>query len=698
MLLAHRCAAAAAAPLAPARANSLAATQSSTRPPLLFSPSRTRLQIRRTRRAVATTQTNTTTTTTTRPTATMPIEDLSPADLAEMTLTRDDDRGATTTATTATAAEPTTDARLFDFERTWYPLAIIETLKTDRPNALTLIGKDVVVWRPLTAAPQQAPPTNNTATETDAAGRPARVTRRFADGSWDDPSADGWVVQADLCPHRLAPLSEGRLENDGSVACAYHGWRFDASGKTTLIPQLERADPAAHARACSHPKSCVAVHPCRAFMGVLWVWGEAGGADVALRAATTPPTCVPRVMMPPPTPGAWRRHRSAGAGWYSRDVPVNIDVLLENFVDPSHVAFSHHGVIGDRNGEHGARMKLVSREDAREAGAGGVYCADGEEDEEDNKPLSSSSSSSSSSSPISRDGGYSFEVRPPAPAPPYTLHFRPPGHAWFYFPRSASNGGDNPEERVSMLLYATPTKPGWSRVFVSMISPEGLPLSTPPMAALPAFVQRIIALLDKFPALQHALNRNAILDGDDLFLAAQQRALYAGPGDDHTSWREKYFLPASTDVGVAALRRWIDVHGSRMPFLPQRQQQQRQLGDGGPSSSAAAAPPAAALPLLSREETFDRLSQHTADCPHCSAALRNCERALWACAVLGAAFAGACLFGAAAAALKLVAEPARAWAVSAASAAGAAACALLAKAVWSLRGLFVYYDYQHADH
>jgi phenylpropionate dioxygenase-like ring-hydroxylating dioxygenase large terminal subunit len=28
-----------------------------------------------------------------------------------------------------------------------------------------------------------------------------------------------------------------------------------------------------------------------------------------------------------------------------RDVPVSFDTLVENVVDPSHVQFSHHGVI-----------------------------------------------------------------------------------------------------------------------------------------------------------------------------------------------------------------------------------------------------------------------------------------------------------------------------------------------------------------
>lgn len=32
-----------------------------------------------------------------------------------------------------------------------------------------------------------------------------------------------------------------------------------------------------------------------------------------------------------------------------REMPFGHDILLENLLDPSHVPFSHHGIIGDRN-------------------------------------------------------------------------------------------------------------------------------------------------------------------------------------------------------------------------------------------------------------------------------------------------------------------------------------------------------------
>ncbi|HEV2364001.1 MAG TPA: aromatic ring-hydroxylating dioxygenase subunit alpha [Caulobacteraceae bacterium] len=45
----------------------------------------------------------------------------------------------------------------------------------------------------------------------------------------------------DVCPHRAAPLSAGRLtSSDGgpTLECAYHGWRFAPSGTCVAIPSL----------------------------------------------------------------------------------------------------------------------------------------------------------------------------------------------------------------------------------------------------------------------------------------------------------------------------------------------------------------------------------------------------------------------------------------------------------------------------
>src|SRR5580693_5613029 len=42
----------------------------------------------------------------------------------------------------------------------------------------------------------------------------------------------------DICPHRGVPLSAGRILAEGSVECAYHGWRFRRDGQCSKIPSL----------------------------------------------------------------------------------------------------------------------------------------------------------------------------------------------------------------------------------------------------------------------------------------------------------------------------------------------------------------------------------------------------------------------------------------------------------------------------
>ena len=43
----------------------------------------------------------------------------------------------------------------------------------------------------------------------------------------------------DRCPHRNVPLSIGKTASDGTVECAYHGWRFDGAGECRAIPTFK---------------------------------------------------------------------------------------------------------------------------------------------------------------------------------------------------------------------------------------------------------------------------------------------------------------------------------------------------------------------------------------------------------------------------------------------------------------------------
>ncbi len=82
----------------------------------------------------------------------------------------------------------------------------------------------------------------------------------------------------DICPHRAAPLSAGKLtaEADGreSVECPYHGWRFGTDGACTAIPSLV-AD-----QAMDVSKIRVRRFPVRESQGLVFIWmaSDARGA------------------------------------------------------------------------------------------------------------------------------------------------------------------------------------------------------------------------------------------------------------------------------------------------------------------------------------------------------------------------------------------------------------------------------------
>jgi phenylpropionate dioxygenase-like ring-hydroxylating dioxygenase large terminal subunit len=43
----------------------------------------------------------------------------------------------------------------------------------------------------------------------------------------------------DVCPHRGARLSKGRVKN-GCIECPYHGWVFDGTGKLVSVPTTDK--------------------------------------------------------------------------------------------------------------------------------------------------------------------------------------------------------------------------------------------------------------------------------------------------------------------------------------------------------------------------------------------------------------------------------------------------------------------------
>ena len=129
----------------------------------------------------------------------------------------------------------------------------------------------------------------------------------------------------DICPHRAAPLSAGRMvpEADGreSVECPYHGWRFGQDGVCTAIPSLtaEQAMDASRIR--------VRRYPAAESQGMIFVW-------MALD-----PRSEAEPDQPPPTfPGV------VGGGPKLVDQMVfdsHIDHAVVGLMDPAHGPYVH---------------------------------------------------------------------------------------------------------------------------------------------------------------------------------------------------------------------------------------------------------------------------------------------------------------------------------------------------------------------
>lgn len=193
----------------------------------------------------------------------------------------------------------------FNFFQHWYPVSPVEDLDPKQPTAVTLLGLHLVIWKPR--------------------------------------SSETYRVFLDQCPHRLAPLSEGRVdEKTGNLMCSYHGWQFDAEGLCTHIPQAENPQLVAK----NQLNLCAVTLPTRQEQDLLWVWPDPKSATLAASVEL---------------PLSPQMDATKGFVWSSlvRDLEYDWQTLVENVADPSHVPFAHHGVQGNRDRAVPIPIKIV---------------------------------------------------------------------------------------------------------------------------------------------------------------------------------------------------------------------------------------------------------------------------------------------------------------------------------------------------
>ena len=129
----------------------------------------------------------------------------------------------------------------------------------------------------------------------------------------------------DVCPHRLTPLSMGRLKGD-TIECGYHGMTFDRRGQCVRIP----------GQAIIPRNAQVRSYPMVENMGLAWIWmGDPALAEGA-RVYDLPQYHDP----------GW----SAVEGDALR-IDCHYLSLADNLCDPSHVSFVHLSTLGNAEGE-----------------------------------------------------------------------------------------------------------------------------------------------------------------------------------------------------------------------------------------------------------------------------------------------------------------------------------------------------------
>ncbi len=133
------------------------------------------------------------------------------------------------------------------------------------------------------------------------------------------------VALNESCPHRLAPLTMGRLRGD-AVECGYHGMTFGPDGGCVRIPGQSTIPATARVQS----------YPVAERMGLVWIWmGDPAHADAATIYD------LPQYD----TPG-WR----ATEGDALR-IDANYLNLADNLCDPSHVSFVHTTTLGNAASE-----------------------------------------------------------------------------------------------------------------------------------------------------------------------------------------------------------------------------------------------------------------------------------------------------------------------------------------------------------
>jgi len=329
----------------------------------------------------------------------------------------------------------------FNWMNCWYPIMFDEDVPENKPVRFKLFDEPRVLWR----------------------------------------GKDGAIhCLVDICPHRGVPLSSGRIVDEG-IECGYHGWTFNGGGQCTRIPQLPEGK--------SIPRrSCGKAFQVAIRQGIVWLWPDRSSFGVetdipiskSLDDVDEFPVCN-----------------------YTRDMPYDYSIQVENLLDVAHVHFTHHGFQGRRyNASHLVPTELIRTFKGN-----------------NRLPVLKASWSHENSQ-----------------APDIDMEFRGPCQVEVTIHHPPHGVGKN-------VIYITPTGDGQCRILFRNASNFGRPL----FHLVPRWLRHFVV--------------HSIADQDLLAILEQDQVLK--PSD--SSWRKVFFMPTSSDRLVLEFRKWFEQAAKTMP-------------------------------------------------------------------------------------------------------------------------------------
>lgn len=144
---------------------------------------------------------------------------------------------------------------------------------------------------------------------------------------WRDKGTGAVVAFDDRCCHKRFPMSDGKLMGDGSIRCAYHGLRYDLTGRCVEIPAQPNRPIPENAR--------LRRLPIKENEGLIWIWP--GDPDQSEN------------LQVPPTPEIVDQTKDVAFSVNPIIVEANYVLLIENLLDTTHFYPLHDGNIGDQS-------------------------------------------------------------------------------------------------------------------------------------------------------------------------------------------------------------------------------------------------------------------------------------------------------------------------------------------------------------